>query len=110
MALTASGNPRAIGEALRLIRIFHDKRSRELADDLGISASYLSEIEHGHKRPSLDLIAEYARVFRTTSSVILFFVEELDQEGGGREGMPRARHRMQAFLKALERFAPPDDG
>lgn len=34
-----------LSEALRLIRVFHDMKQTELAQRLGISKSYLSEIE-----------------------------------------------------------------
>ena len=62
-----------IGEALRLIRIFHDKKQNELAGELNISLSYLSEIERGKKKPSMEIIEKYAQVFHTKASVIIFF-------------------------------------
>ena len=34
------------GEVLRLLRVFNDIKANELAKQLGISKSYLSEIEH----------------------------------------------------------------
>ena len=64
-----------LGEALRLIRVFHDKKLVDLAKELDISPGYLSEIERGksNKKPSLELINRYAQVFNTKPSVILFF-------------------------------------
>jgi transcriptional regulator with XRE-family HTH domain len=97
-----------IGEALRLIRVFHDKKSKDLAVELGISPSYLSEIENGHKRPSLELIDRYAEVFRTKPSVILFFAEELGQ-GRATASHAAARKKLLMFLKAVERFAHTED-
>lgn len=41
-----------IGEALRLIRVYHDLKQSDLADRLGISQSHLSEIERSKKAPS----------------------------------------------------------
>ena len=38
-----------LSEALRLIRVFHDLKQTELADRLGVSKSYLSEIESGEE-------------------------------------------------------------
>ena len=36
-------------DALRLVRVFHDMSQTALAERLGISKSYLSEIEKGEK-------------------------------------------------------------
>lgn len=70
-------------EALRLFRVFHDLRLYQMADILGISPSYLSEIEKGRKNPSLRLIEKYAKVFHTTPSTILSFSEKLDKDQQG---------------------------
>ena len=69
-----------LNECLRLFRVFHDKKSKDLAKELGIPPSHLSEIELGKKKPSIDLIKKYAEIFKTTPSAILFFSEELDKE------------------------------
>jgi transcriptional regulator with XRE-family HTH domain len=53
-----------LNEALRLIRVYHDVRQSEMAEKLGISKSYLSEIEHDRKRPTLDLVEKYAEIFK----------------------------------------------
>lgn len=91
-----------INEALRLVRVLHDYTSKQLASELGISPSFLSEIENGHKRPSIDLIAKYAEVFRTKPSVLLYFAEELQEES---EAHPKgSRERIILFLRAIERF------
>ena len=67
-----------LSEALRLIRVFHDMKQTELAQRLGISKSYLSEIESGKKPPRMDLIERYASEFGIPSSSILFFAEGLE--------------------------------
>ncbi|WP_447969852.1 helix-turn-helix transcriptional regulator [Nitrospira sp. M1] len=67
-----------LNEALRLIRVFHDLNQKDLADKLGISNSYLSEIESGKKTPTLDVIEKYSEVFNMPSSSILFFSENLN--------------------------------
>lgn len=40
-----------LNEALRLLRVFNDRKATDLAKELGISAAYLSEIETGKKLP-----------------------------------------------------------
>lgn len=67
-----------ISEALRLLRVFHDMKQKELADKLGISKSHISEIENGNRTPSLDVIARYSEVFRIPISSILFFAENIE--------------------------------
>lgn len=64
-------------EALRLIRVFHDISQTDLADKLGVSKSFLSEIESGKKRPSLDLLAQYAAEFDVPLSSLMFFAESV---------------------------------
>lgn len=87
-------------EALRLFRIFHDLKLYELADTLGISSSYLSEIEKGKKNPSLKLIKKYAEVFNTTPSSILSFSEKLDKDQQGIKA--KIAKRIVQFLKEVE--------
>ena len=101
-----------LGEALRLIRVYHDMKANELACKLGISASYLSEIEHEKKMPSLALIEKYAEVFETKPSAILLFHEEMDSaveegeislSGKLRSGLRKtARSRLFKLLQVIE--------
>ena len=70
-----------LNEALRLIRVFHDLNQKDLADKLGISNSYLSEMESGKKTPTLEVIEKYSEVFNMPSSSILFFAENLNNGG-----------------------------
>ncbi|HMO49806.1 MAG TPA: helix-turn-helix transcriptional regulator [Kiritimatiellia bacterium] len=69
-----------INEALRLIRVFHDLKQNHLSGELGISASYLSEIESGTKVPNLDLLEKYSIRFGIPVSSIMLFSESLGQE------------------------------
>jgi len=67
-----------ISEALRLLRVFHDMKQKELAEKLGISKSHVSEIENGNRTPSLEVISRYAEVFRVPASSIIFFAENIE--------------------------------
>lgn len=71
-----------LNEALRLIRVLHGTKVKELSESLKISAGYISDIENGNKKPSIDLIEKYAEFFGTTPSALLFFSEELDSKRG----------------------------
>ena len=64
-------------EALRLVRVFHDLNQTMLAGRLGISKSYLSELESGKKSPTLELLQRYAETFNMPLSSLLFFAENV---------------------------------
>ncbi|WP_339078270.1 helix-turn-helix transcriptional regulator (plasmid) [Acetobacter sp. AC2005] len=66
-----------IGDALRMIRVFHDLSQKNTAEKLGIAPSFLSEIEKGKKKPTLDLLQRYACEFKMPVSSIMFFSEEM---------------------------------
>jgi len=68
-----------LNDALRLIRKYHDLTQTQLCNELGISNSYLSEIEAGKKTPSLDLLSKYSNRFNLPISSLLFFSETLDE-------------------------------
>lgn len=88
-----------LGDSLRLIRKMHSIPAKQLASKLGISATYLSEIENGKKRPTLELITKYAEIFKVKPSTILFFDESLD-DSAARNNLRNAFIR---YGKALER-------
>lgn len=69
-----------LNEALRLMRVFHDLSQKELAEKLGISKSYLSEIESGKKTPTIKLLNRYADLFDIPASSIMFFSESLNKD------------------------------
>ena len=62
-----------LGRALRLLRTFEDLGQGEAASRLGISASYLSELESGRKQPSFEVLRAYSRVFGVTEAQIMNF-------------------------------------
>nr|WP_298890081.1 helix-turn-helix transcriptional regulator [uncultured Acinetobacter sp.] len=67
-----------INDALVAIRKYHGISQTELSSQFGISNSYLSEIENGKKKPSLDLLEKYSEQFDMPVSSLLFFSEKLD--------------------------------
>lgn len=99
-----------IGEALRLIRVFHDLKQKQAAEKLGLSTSYLSDIERRERSPTLETIERYARVFDIPVSSILFFSENLEKPAGAAE---RARNivagKVIALMQFLEARAEPVD-
>lgn len=93
-------------EALRLVRVFHDMNQSALAERLGISKSYLSEIENGKKPPTLELLQKYADTFNMPLSSLLFFAENVDSHT--RSDKVRAAIAGKA-LKMLQWIADKDE-
>ena len=93
-------------EALRLIRVFHDQSQTELACQLGISKSYLSEIESGKKQPKIQLVEKYASEFELPVSSILFFSENLKNPSDSAKAAESARgviaRKVIDFLRLVE--------
>lgn len=67
-----------IGEALRLIRVYNDLSQTQLCSEIGVSNSYLSEIESGKKNATLELLKKYSERFDIPVSSLIFFSENLD--------------------------------
>ncbi len=70
-------------EALRYLRIVSGKTNLEFADSIGISTSYLSELETGRKKYTIPLLAMYANVFGVKLSTILAYTERMQQRSLG---------------------------
>jgi len=70
-----------LNRALKLLRTYHQFTQIELAKRLGISNSYLSEIETGGKTPGIDLLEKYADLFKMPISSIMLFSERMSVPG-----------------------------
>ena len=68
------------GQALKLLRRFQGLNQSVLAEKLGVSRSYISELESGNRTPSLDLLNRYADIFNIPVSSLVFFAESLEDK------------------------------
>lgn len=93
-----------LGEALRLIRVYHDTKLVDLAKQFDISVSFLSEVENNHKKPNIDLIEKYAEHFDLRSSAIMFFAEELDDKTLKGKAKGEIRNKMIKFMQLIEKY------
>jgi len=93
-----------INETLHLIRVIHDLSLTDLAKELNISVGQLSKIEKGNADPSLELIEKYATIFKTTSSVLLLFAEDLDAEKKRSKMKISIRNKMFKLLQMLGEY------
>ena len=67
-----------IGEVLQRMRKIYGYKAIEMSEKLGISNSYLSEIENNKKKPSLELLEVYSNVFEIKVSSLILMSEKLD--------------------------------
>ena len=84
-----------LNKALKIVREVHRMKQGELAEALGISKSYLSELERGEKKVSLDVLNKYASTFDVPASTFLSFMEALEGESDAR------RNRARKLLSVL---------
>lgn len=67
-----------IAQALCLLRNFHQLKQKQLATQLKISNSHLSEVESGKKKVTLELLLKYSELFKIEASSIVFLAENID--------------------------------
>jgi len=88
-----------LNRALKLLRTFHQLSQVELAKRLGLSNSYLSELESGVKSPSIEILEQYSATFKLPLSSILLFSEQLESTTLGNKLRVKAADKV---LKLLE--------
>jgi len=64
-----------LNDTLRLVRSFHNLSKIETAEKVGLSKSYLSELENGQKKVTLEVLQRYSDAFSIPLSSLLFFDE-----------------------------------
>lgn len=87
---------KTLNEALRLVRRYHKISQAHLARDLGLSRSFVCELEAGSKSASIETIRKYADYFSLPLSSLMLFAETM--EGG----CTSERVRVYAGKKVVE--------
>lgn len=67
-----------MNQALRLVRVYHDMSLVEAASRVGLSKSYVSEIENGHKKVTMEVLEKYAEAFSIPMSSLMLFAERTE--------------------------------
>ena len=99
-----------IGETLRLLRVFNDYTTIEMSKKVGLSQSYISELENGKKQPSLEVIEKYANIFDMKPSTLLLFSESLENdEVHKKDKKQRVAMAGMKLLKILEKVGQLED-
>lgn len=75
------GWPRTLGEAMQRYRSQHRLTLRALADTLGVSPQYLSDVERGERNFKVDRAAAWADKLGVPASVLVRYVLQRQVEG-----------------------------
>jgi len=90
-----------IGSTLKSLRNIYGYSGKELSKKIEISPGYLSEIENNKKKPSINTLEKYAKVFDLKlSTLILLAEEDLGELGKGESWI---RKKMISFLEKRSR-------
>ena len=69
-----------IGTALRSIRNIYGLSAKEVSDSIGISPSFLSEVESGKKTPTLETLEKLSALYEIRVSTLLYIAEEIKDD------------------------------
>ena len=83
-----------VHKALKLTRKFHRLTQEELAVKLGISKSYLSQIESEKRTVSLELLEKYQQEFGIPVSNLLLFSEALENNSRLEKGRVKVARKL----------------
>ena len=96
-------------EALRLIRAFHNLNRTEVAAKVGLSVSYISELESGAKKVTLDVLQKYAAGFNMPTSSIMLFAERADEGSATESARLAIGGKVVKMLNWLAAISSEDD-
>jgi transcriptional regulator with XRE-family HTH domain len=90
-----------LADSLWVLRKYSGMTQARLASELGVSQSYLSEVEKGDKDVTLNLIERYSEVFGVPMSAILLFAESEGSRISEFKSKKRIASATLAVLKSL---------
>ncbi len=90
-----------LAKALRLLRTINDLSQIDLAKDLGISATYLCQIESGSRKASTELLQRYAELFKVPVSTLWVFSETLNNDSLKERSRVYAADKLLRIMSAI---------
>ena len=67
-----------IGNTIRTLRRYKKYSQTDITIRTGITVGYLSKIEHGHKRPSMDVLESISKALNVPMPILFFM--SLDEQ------------------------------
>ena len=99
-----------LNEALKHVRMFHQINQSDLAKKIGISRSYLSEIESGKKTASIELLKKYSQIFDIPPSSLLLFSENLENNTFAERSRVKVAKKIISIMNWLTESGISEDG
>lgn len=96
-----------LNDVVRLVRKFHGTSQSELAAKLGISKSFLSEIESGKKKVSLEVLRKYSETYSIPISSFFIFDEHMS--GSHRKIKSKIANKIVNILSWIDAAADSND-
>jgi transcriptional regulator with XRE-family HTH domain len=91
-----------IDQALKLARLYWGYSQEEMALRSGIAQSYISEIETGKKKPTLDMIEQYSAALNLRPWQLLLFSDQVGDEPPLKKGRLMVAGHALALLEKLK--------
>lgn len=98
-----------IGDVLKRTRIIYGYKAVDMSSLLGISTSYLSEIENNKKKPSLELLEKYADIYEIRLSSLILLSENMEEVERAGKGTLVIRNMMTHLIDSLSKTAGDPD-
>lgn len=98
-----------IGDVLKRTRFVYGYKASEMSSELGISASYLSEIENNKKHPSLELLQKYADIYGIRLSSLILLSENYDEAEKLGKGTAFIRNMMENLIHSMSKVESDDN-
>ena len=92
-----------LGNTLKRLRGIYGYSAKEMSELLGISSSYLSEIENGKKKVSMDLLDRYSELFGLRVSTLVRFSEDYEDVIGEGNWQQLFTEKPEAFARSEQR-------
>ena len=90
-----------IGETLKRTRNIYGMTASKISAALGISPSYLSEIENGKKQPSLELLEKYSNIYGIRLSSLILLAESIEEAKQKKDGSAFIRQLMVNLINGM---------
>ena len=98
-----------IGDVLKRTRAIYGFKASEMSTMLGISTSYLSEIENNKKKPSLELLEKYSKVYGIRLSSLILLSERIEDAENEGKGTAFIRTMMLRLIQGMSNMVGDTD-
>lgn len=92
-----------IGDILKDTRAIYGYKAVEMSKLLGISQSYLSEIENNKKQPPLELLKKYSKIYGMKLSSLILISENYDD---AKEANKSNKFIRKMMIKLIRKMTP----